>query len=154
MYGVSVLISFFCMLLFSFSSATYQRDCLSSSLYSCFLCHRLVDDGCLGLFLVVSILFHWSTFLDFCCCLFRATPTVYWGSQARGQIKAVAVSLHHSHSHNRSEPHLQTNTIAHGNTRSLTHWARPGIQPAILWFLVRFVNHWATWWELPRLQFW
>ena len=33
-----------------------------------------------------------------------------------------------------------THTTAHGNTRSLTHWARPGIEPATSWFLVRFVN--------------
>ena len=35
-------------------------------------------------------------------------------------------------------------TTAHGNTGSLTHWARPGIKPTTSWFLVRFVNHWAT----------
>ena len=27
---------------------------------------------------------------------------------------------------------------------SLTHWERPGIQPASSWMPVRFVNHWAT----------
>ena len=31
-------------------------------------------------------------------------------------------------------------TRAHGNTRSLTHWARPGIEPASSWILVRFVS--------------
>ena len=36
-----------------------------------------------------------------------------------------------------------TYTTAHGNTGSLTHWARPGIQPATSWFLIRFANHWA-----------
>ena len=30
--------------------------------------------------------------------LFRATPMVYGGSQARGQRGAVAAGLHHSHS--------------------------------------------------------
>ena len=35
--------------------------------------------------------------------LFRATPTAYGGSQVRGQIRAVATGLHHSHSHTRSE---------------------------------------------------
>ena len=67
----------------------------------------------------------------FCVCLFafsRATPAAYGGSQARGQIGAVAASLHHSHS----------------NAGSLTHWARPGIEPATPGFLVGFVNHWAT----------
>ena len=32
----------------------------------------------------------------------------------------------------------------HGNTKSLTHWARPGIEPPSLWILVRFITHWAT----------
>ena len=31
----------------------------------------------------------------------------YGGSQARGQIIAIAASLHHSHNNSRSEPHLQ-----------------------------------------------
>ena len=26
----------------------------------------------------------------------------------------------------------------------LTHWMRPGIEPETSWFLVRFINHWAT----------
>ena len=34
-------------------------------------------------------------------------------------------------------------TTTHGNTRSLTHWARPGIEPASSWILVGFVNCWA-----------
>ena len=29
-------------------------------------------------------------------CLFRATPVAYGGSQARGQIRAVAASLRHN----------------------------------------------------------
>ena len=37
-----------------------------------------------------------------------------------------------------------TYTMAHGHTRSLTHWAKPGIKPASSWILVRFINHWAT----------
>ena len=31
-------------------------------------------------------------------------------------------------------------TTAQGNTRSLTHWARPGIKPATSWFLIRFIS--------------
>ena len=57
-----------------------------------------------------------------------AAPAAYGGSQARGLIGAVAAGLCHSHS----------------NARSLTHWARPGIEPATSWFLVGFVNHCAT----------
>ena len=38
-----------------------------------------------------------------CVCLFRATPAAYGSSQARGQIRAVTTSLHHSHSNSGSE---------------------------------------------------
>ena len=67
-------------------------------------------------------------------CLFRATPEAYGDSQARGLIGAVAVSLHHSHSHihTRFEPHLRlTPQLTAG---SLTHWGRPGIKPATSWY--------------------
>ena len=40
-----------------------------------------------------------------------------------------------------------TYTTAHSNTQSLTHWARPGIEPATSWFLVGFVSA-APWREL------
>ena len=53
----------------------------------------------------------------FIYCLFvfsRAAPIAYGGSQAKGLIRAVATSIHHSHS----------------NAGSLTHWARPGIEPS------------------------
>ena len=40
-------------------------------------------------------------------CLFRTTFVAYGGSQARGQIGAIAASLCHSHSNARSESHLQ-----------------------------------------------
>ena len=45
----------------------------------------------------------------FCCCfcLFRAALTGYGGSQARGQIRAVAAGLCLSHSNTRSEPCLR-----------------------------------------------
>ena len=39
--------------------------------------------------------------------LFRATPVVYGGSQARGWIGATAASLHYSHSNAGSEPCLR-----------------------------------------------
>ena len=66
-----------------------------------------------------------SIFSFFC---FRATPTAHVSSQARGWIRAAAAGLHHSYS----------------NTRSLTHWARPGIELASWWILVEFVFRWAT----------
>ena len=59
-----------------------------------------------------------------------------------------------------------TYTTAHGNTRSLTHWARAGTKHATSRFLVGFVNHCATtgtpnlkysygvpWWH-SRLRIW
>ena len=36
-----------------------------------------------------------------------------------------------------------TYIISHGNTGSLIHWARLGIEPTPSWFLRGFVNHWA-----------
>ena len=41
-----------------------------------------------------SLLLSFLFFFFFC--LFRAAPAAYGGSQARGQIGAVAASLHHS----------------------------------------------------------
>ena len=61
----------------------------------------------------------------------------YGGSQARGRIGAVAASLHNSHS----------------NAGSLTHWARPGIEPATSWFLIGFVSA-TPWWELQSWYSW
>ena len=34
--------------------------------------------------------------------------------------------------------------IFHGSAGSLTHWARPGIEPSSSWILVGFVTHGAT----------
>ena len=44
-----------------------------------------------------------------------------------------------------------TYTTAHGNARSLTHWARPGIEPASSRIRVGFISS-ALQWELPRLH--
>ena len=52
------------------------------------------------------------------------TPVVYGSSQGRGQIKPAATGLHHSHS----------------NFRSLTHWARPGIEPTSSLTLCQIIN--------------
>ena len=47
----------------------------------------------------------------------------------------------------------ETYTIAHGNARSLTHWARPGIEPKSSGILVRFVSA-VPQQELPHLPYW
>ena len=82
----------------------------------------------------------------FVFCLFafsRAASAAYGSSQARGRIGAVATRLRQSHSNAGSKPRLQsaTYTAAQGNAGSLTHSARPRIEPATSWFLVGFVNH-------------
>ena len=38
------------------------------------------------------------------------------------------------------ELQLLAYVTAHGNARSLIHWARPGIKPTFSWLLVRFVS--------------
>ena len=75
-------------------------------------------------------------------CLFAiswAAPAAYRGSQARGRIGAIAASLHQSHSITGSQPRLQP-------TPQLTATLDP--QPTEpghgSWFLIGFVNHWAT----------
>ena len=78
--------------------------------------------------------------------LFRAAPVAYEGSQAKGQIGAVATGLRHSHS-NASQIPAKTATYitSHGNARSLIHWARPGIEPASSLMVTRQIHfHWAT----------
>ena len=42
-----------------------------------------------------------------------------------------------------------THTTAHGYTRSLTHWARPGIKAASSWILIEFIIS-----ESQRNSFW
>ena len=70
----------------------------------------LVLPGHLPFYLVVWALCQLTerVFLKFFVlfCFFRAKPVVYGGSQARGQIGAVAACLHQSHSNAGSEPRL------------------------------------------------
>ena len=57
--------------------------------------------------------------------LFRPTPAACRRVRGSRWIRAAAVGLCHSHSAT-----SVTYTAACSNARSLTHWARPGIQPA------------------------
>ena len=50
--------------------------------------------------------FFFLSFFFLSSCLFRASPTAYGGSQARGRTGAVAAGLRSSHSNTRSEPCL------------------------------------------------
>ena len=61
-----------------------------------------------AIYLCIYFCFLFFFFFDFW--LFRPALVAYEGSQARGQIRATgASSVHHSHSHIRSKPHLQRN---------------------------------------------
>ena len=53
-----------------------------------------------------------------------------------------------THSNARSELHLQATPQLTATPGSLTHWARPGIEPASSWILVSFVSA-APQGELP-----
>lgn len=64
-------------------------------------------------------------------------------SAARGLIEAVVEGLCHSLSNARSGMSLGP-TTAHGDTGSLTHWVKPGIELESSWTLVGFVTHWAA----------
>ena len=43
------------------------------------------------------------------------------------------------------ELQLLSYTTAHGNARSLTHWARPGVEPTSSWILVGFTSAQPQW---------
>ena len=62
----------------------------------------------------------------------------YGCSRARGRIIAATAGLHHSHSNTGSEPHLQHTPQLPGNDESLTHQARPGVEPS--WIVVMFIS--------------
>ena len=110
----------------------------SASVFSYSACHLTFS-------LWTESLDHWPFFG-----LFRAAPTAKGSSQARGWIQATAAGLHVSHSNATSEPHLW-HVKACGDAGSLTHWVRPGIEPAssqtLCWVLnplshSGISNHW------------
>ena len=69
--------------------------------------------------------------LFFCCCLvFRAAPVAYGSSPARGRIRATGATLRHSHTKAGSKPHLRPTPWLMATHDPLTHWVRPGIEPA------------------------
>ena len=80
--------------------------------------------------------------------LFWATPVGIWKGPDQGSNPSCS---------RRPKPQPQqlsiwalsvTHTPGHGITGSLTHWARPGIEPASSWILVGFVIselQWNSW---------
>ena len=78
-------------------------------------------------------------FVSFCF-LFRAAPTAYDSSQARGQIGDTDANLHHSLSNAISGPYLCYTPLLTAMPDPLTQWARPGIKPASSWTLYQVLN--------------
>ena len=74
----------------------------------------------------------------------------YGGSQARG-IRATAAGLQPQPQQLGIQVVSVTYTTAQGNAGSLTHGARPGVEPASSWILLRFATS-EPHWELPRLS--
>ena len=73
--------------------------------------------------------------------VFRALPAALGGSHPWGLSGVVATGLCWSHSNARSKLlHLRPTPIAHGNSGSLTHWVRPGIESTCSWILIGFVS--------------
>ena len=66
------------------------------------------------------------------------------GSQARGLNRSCSCWPIPQPKQRQIQAASATYTTAHGNAGSLTHWARPRIEPTASWFLVIFVNHCAT----------
>ena len=81
-----------------------------------------------------------SSFLFFSF-LFRVIPVAYGSSQARGQIRAAAASLHHNQGNARSEPHLRPPPQLLATLDPLTHWMRPGTEPHGYWSASSPLSH-------------
>ena len=70
--------------------------------------------------------------------LFRAAPMAYGSSQAKGSNRSCSCRPTPGTQQRGIRAASATYTTVHGNAGSLTHWARPGIEPSTSWFLVRF----------------
>ena len=97
-------------------------------------------------------------------CLFRAAPMAYESSQARGQIRAVAAGLRHSHCNTRYKPPLWPTPqlkATRYNSHIHYHWASKGTLTFFLTLsfkcknfnfnkvkLIYFFLSWSTIWEL------
>ena len=90
------------------------------------------------------------SFFFFFFLLFRATHVAYRGSQERGWIRPTAAGLYQPQPR-RIWASSSTYTIAPSNAESLTHWARPGIEPSTSWLLVRFTSAVSQWELLPEI---
>ena len=82
----------------------------------------------------------------FVFCLFRAIPVAYGASQARGSNWSCSCWLPPQPKQHGIWAASVTYSTAHLNAGSLTHWARPGIEPTSSWMLGSLTTE--PWWEL------
>ena len=80
-----------------------------------------------------------SFFLSFLF-FFRAAPMAYGSPQVKSQNQDCICQPTPQSQQCRIQAASATYTIAHRNTGSLTHWARPGIKPLSSWIEVGFVT--------------
>ena len=71
-----------------------------------FVCLLVLQDSRQLNSVIFSFFISLFFFFFFVFCPFRVAPAAKGGSQARGQIRAVAAGLRQSHSNTRSEPRL------------------------------------------------
>ena len=71
---------------------------------------------------------------------FRVASVAYGGSQVRGSNWSCSCQPTPQPQQCQIQVTSATYTTAHSNTESLTHRARPGVEPESSWMLVMFVN--------------
>ena len=84
---------------------------------------------------------------------FRVTTTAYGGSQARDRIGSWSHQPTPQTQQCQTWAASVTYTIAHGNTGSLIHWVRPGIELTSSWILIVFSTAEPRWELFPKVVF-
>ena len=87
---------------------------------------------------IVVFVFVLSCFLVFCP--FKGHPHSIWRSPGYESNRSCSCQLTPEPQQRQIQATCATYTTAHGNTGSLTHWGRPGIEPTTSCFLVRSVS--------------
>ena len=101
---------------------------------------------------MLDFIIYWELYIAFLPFSWVAL-VAYEGSQARGLIRAIAAKPTPGPQQCGIWAASVTYTTAQGNSGSLTHRAGPEIEPETSWFLVRFVNRFATR-GAPRIHYW
>ena len=118
-------------------NSDYVRVTVSVKITHCFMNEKQLQK--LGMFM--SEKYRGSFLFIF---LFRAAPTAYGASPGKVSNRSRSCQPTPQPQQRQIWAESTTYTTAHGNARSLTHWARPGMEPVSSWILVGFANCWAT----------